>query len=237
MPFIPIKTNDPEITIGMWRVEEDENFFLSRLNIYENEQSILDRISHPVKRLEWLSSRLCLKQILKISHKVESLNEFSGKPYLSDHSHNISYSHSNLVAGAIASRSAEVAIDIENLEKKRKLESRFLFMHPEELDYYDAAADQRVFYLFWSAKETLYKVFGKRGIVFKENLIIRPENTQLPDRGSVKGIVQENGYTKEYTLEYRFFDNVVLTYTVDPQHYGMLGTNRESRASELLGAG
>jgi 4'-phosphopantetheinyl transferase EntD len=217
MPFRQLPAIDPEVSIGMWHVEEDEDYFLSRLAIYENEKRILESISHPQKRLEWMSSRLCLKELLKISHRVESLNEVSGKPYLSDYSFHISYSHSNMYSGAIASPVYPVSMDLEDLSKKRNPETRFLFMHPDELEYYDSVGDSRLFFLIWSSKETLYKMYAKKGIAFKNNLMINPERKPLEQSGTVLGILKANGTEKTYTIHYHFFDGVLLTFTYDPR--------------------
>ena len=217
MPFIPLEHKDhPGIHLGMWKAEENEKYFLDRLNIYENEQEILNSISHPLKRLEWLSSRLCLKELLKINYKVESLNENTGKPYLSDRSHHISYSHSNLFAGAIASHDIPVAIDLEDRSKKRNPRTRFLFMHPSELEFYEELGDHRLFFLIWSSKETLYKMWANKGLIFKENLLINRERNPLEDFGTVSGIIEKDDFKKEYTIYYHFFSDVLLTYTVDP---------------------
>jgi 4'-phosphopantetheinyl transferase len=216
MPFLALPEIDHKVHLGMWRVEESEEHFRSRLNIYENEQRILEGISHPQKRLEWLSSRLCLKELLQITHKVESLNAPTGQPYLSDHSFHISYSHSNMYSGAIASQHYPVSIDLEDLSKVRNLQTRFLFMHPDELAYFDASTDMRAFFLIWSAKETLYKIYTKRGIVFKENLLINQERKKIEESGTVSGILKADGIEKVYTIYYRFFPGVLLTYTFDP---------------------
>ncbi len=216
MPFLALPEIDLKVSLGMWRVEESEEYFRSRLNIYENEQRILEGISHPQKRLEWLSSRLCLKELLKITHKVESLNAPTGQPYLSDHSFHISYSHSNMYSGAIASEHYPVSIDLEDLSKVRNTKTRFLFMHPDELDYFDASTDMRAFFLIWSAKETLYKIYTKKGLVFKENLLINRERKKIEESGTVSGTLIANGIEKIYTIYYRFFPGVLLTFTFDP---------------------
>lgn len=216
MPYLPLPDIDNKVFLGMWHVEEDEAFFRARLNIYENEQGILQKISHPQKRLEWLSSRLCLKELLQINHKVESLNAPTGKPYLSDGSFHISYSHSNLYSGAIASPDYPVSIDIEDMHKQRNPKTCHLFMHPDELRHYEALGDIRVFFLIWSAKETLYKIYAKKGIVFKENLLINPDRVALQESGTVSGIIKADGKEKLYTIWYHFFPGVLLTYTYDP---------------------
>jgi 4'-phosphopantetheinyl transferase len=216
MPFLALPEFNHKVLLGMWKVNESEEELRSRLNIYENEQRILEGISHPQKRLEWLSSRLCLKELLKITHKVESLNEPTGQPYLSDRSFHISYSHSNMYSGAIASQDYPVSIDLEDLSKVRNLKTRFLFMHPDELSYFDDSTDMRAFFLIWSAKETLYKIYTKKGIVFKENLLINRERKPIEESGTVSGTLKMNGIEKIYTIHYCFFPGVLLTYTFDP---------------------
>ncbi len=218
MPYLPLVQVHPDIMLGMWKVEETEAWFLSRLNIYENEEQILESISHRVKRLEWLSSRLCLKKLLHISHKVESLNENTGKPYLSDNSFHISYTHSNLYSGAIASSHTRVGMDLENLGKKRNIETRKMFMNAAEQNLFDEAGrDLNVFFLIWSAKETLYKVHGKRGIAFRDNLEIIPSLQGIEQKGTVRGIIRENGFAKEYEVFFQFFPEILLTFTFDTE--------------------
>ena len=215
MPFLPLKVDRDDVYLGMWVVREDEKYFVSHLNIYENEDIHLQAIRHPRKRLEWLSSRLCLKQLLSIRHRVESLNEVTGKPYLSDHSFNISYSHSNMYSGAIASEHGAVSMDLEDLTKNRNPDLRFQFMHPDELEIYDKLKDDRFFYLIWSGKETLYKIHGQRGIVFKENFLIPYPSAQMKPEGSVKGIITTKDARKTYEIHYKFFEDILLTYTYD----------------------
>ncbi len=217
MPFLTLPAHGDKVFLGMWKVEETEDYFRDRLNIYENERKILACISHPQKRLEWLSSRLCLKELLKITHPVESLNETTGAPYLSDHSFNISYSHSNMYSGAIASEHCPVSVDLEDLSKQRNPKTRFLFMHPDELAYFDASDDMRSFFLIWSAKETLYKIYKKKGLVFKENLLINQERAPIEESGTVSGILIADGIEKNYKIYYRFYPGVLLTYAFDAE--------------------
>ena len=216
MSYIPLELEDNRIKIGLWKIEEDEKFFRDRLNIYENEEQILEKIRHPRKKLEWLSSRLCLKKILNINHRVESLNEITGRPFLSDSSYHISYSHSKNYAGAIASNHYIVAMDLEDLTKQRNLKSRFLFMHQDELEYYDSSGDLRAFFLIWSAKETLYKMYAEKGIAFKDNLLIDFGDEPIVDKGTVTGYITLNGRKNKYEILYQFFSDILLTYTYCP---------------------
>ena len=120
-----------------------------------------------------------------------------------------------MYSGAIASESIPVSLDLEDLSKERNLATRFLFMHPSELEYFDASTDMRAFFLIWSAKETLYKIYTKKGVVFKENLLINQEQKPLEQCGTVSGILKADGIEKVYTIHYSFFPGVLLTYTFD----------------------
>ncbi|MCI4669764.1 MAG: 4'-phosphopantetheinyl transferase superfamily protein [Bacteroidia bacterium] len=214
MPFIPLESKIPDTRLGLWKVEEDELFFLERVKLYENEWVRLSQIAHPQKRLEWLSSRLCLKELLKIDDKqhVESLNNPSGKPYLSNYNSYISYSHSGHFSTAIASSIKEVGVDIEYLGRKRNIRTRFLFMNQPELDWYDKINKFEAFILIWSAKETLYKIMGE-GFAFKDNLFIQLENFNFKDEGIVKAIVRKDNLKLCIDVNYIVNKDFVLTYS------------------------
>lgn len=216
MPFIPLDSQLPQASIGVWHIEEDELFFLERVKLYENEWVRLGQIEHPQKRLEWLSSRLCLKEILKIANtsRVESLNTQTGKPYLSNNSHHISYSHSDVYSTAIASQGCEVGIDLEYRKRKRNHRTRFLWMNEQELAYYEAHPSPETFLLLWSAKETLYKLVGQ-GFAFKHNLALFPEGIDLMNNGTLPAFVQKDDFAQEFQVYFQVHPEFILTYTVE----------------------
>ncbi|WNJ20785.1 4'-phosphopantetheinyl transferase superfamily protein [Pontibacter sp. G13] len=213
MPFIPFESTIPNTSLGLWNIEEDELFFLERVKLYENEWTRLADIVHPQKRLEWLSSRLCLKELLKIANtsRVESLNTHSGKPYLTNNTNQISYSHSGGFSAAIASPNLEVGIDIEDLHRKRNIRTRFLFMNDEELAFYDQTESFELFLLIWSAKETLYKIVGE-GHAFKHNLGMDLAGFQLEGNGILPAFVQKDDLFQRYEIHYLIRPDFVLTY-------------------------
>ncbi|MEL6653598.1 MAG: 4'-phosphopantetheinyl transferase superfamily protein [Bacteroidota bacterium] len=214
MPYITHNSSIPGVSIGVWQIEEDEWYFLSRIKLYENEWQRLSRISHPQKRLEWLSSRLCMKELLTIEDttRVESLNSQNGKPFLTNNPHSISYTHSNCYSAAIASRNAEVGIDIEYRKRKRNLRTRFLFMNELELSVFDQTEAFELFLLIWSAKETIYKIHGQ-GVAFKDNIHLQLQNFTLKSNGSFNAIVHKEDLHKEYEVHYDISPDYILTYT------------------------
>ncbi|MEM7373220.1 MAG: 4'-phosphopantetheinyl transferase superfamily protein [Bacteroidota bacterium] len=216
MSFIPLSSQIPGVSIGAWHIEEEELFFLERVKLYENEWVRLGNIEHPQKRLEWLSSRLCLKELIKIRNhsRVESLNTQSGKPYLSTNSHFISYTHSTKYSAAIASTECEVGIDLEYLKRKRNFRTSYLWMNEAEVAFFEQHKSHELFLLMWSAKETLYKILGQ-GFAFKHNLFLDIENFELKRNGFLPASVQKDDFHKHYLISYQFCPEFVLTYTSD----------------------
>ncbi len=213
MPFINYVSLLPDTAIGLWRIEEDEQFFTERLNLYERELERLSSIKHPQKRLEWLSSRLCLKELLKIDQPVESLNQWNGKPYLSDNSHHISYTHSENYAAVIASSAGSVAIDIEARAKTRNPETRRLFMNPAENTIYENDPDEMLFLTLWSAKETLFKIVGQKGISLRKHIAIDIQHFENKNNGMLTGTVLKDDLEHLYNVYYEICPDFVLTYT------------------------
>jgi phosphopantetheinyl transferase len=216
MPYLPLCSELADTRIGAWKIEEDELYFLERVKLYEHEWQRLWEIRRPQKRLEWLSSRLCLKELIQLSNsrRVESLNTQTGKPYLSDASYHISYTHSGLYSAAIASPSAEVAIDIEYLGHKRNLRTRFLFMNAQELASFEAQPDFELFLLIWSAKETLYKLTGP-GYSFKEHFTIAWEGGPVPENGKLNAYVKRENVFQTYEICFLYQGEFILTYSAE----------------------
>ncbi|GAB4425959.1 MAG: 4'-phosphopantetheinyl transferase superfamily protein [Bacteroidia bacterium] len=213
MPFLRLESHMPDVSLGVWKIEEDELYFLERVKLYEHEWVRLGEIMHPQKRLEWLSSRLCLKDLISIANhtRVESLSTASGKPYLSSNSHFISYSHSNHYSAAIASPHQEVGIDIEYRHHERNLRTRFLFMNDDELAAYDRLPSFELFLLIWSAKETLYKIVGQ-GFAFKHHIGLIMIDFALATNGMLPACVQKDGFIQHYEVHYYLTADYILTY-------------------------
>ncbi len=217
MPFLKYDTKSLDVSLGIWRLEEDEMFFHTRLKLYEHEWQQLANIKHPQKRLEWLSSRLCMKEILKISHtdRIESLSANNGKPYLSNNSHFICYTHSQKYAAAIASPTWEVGVDLEYMMRRRNLNTRHLFMNEPELDFYESNASNELFLIIWSTKETIYKLYSHKGLSFKDEIWVSVDELESGMKGSITCMVKKPDFCREYKTYYELFPDFVLTYGFD----------------------
>ena len=96
-----------------------------------------------------------------------------GKPLLNGSDSEISISHSFPYVAAIWHPNQPVGIDLEQpKEKLVQISPRFL--NDRELTI--TGKDTTKLCIFWSAKEALYKIYSKRGLIFKRDLEVNPED-------------------------------------------------------------
>ena len=216
MPRVPnIYSAVTGLLVSVWHVTEDEDFFLDRLTLFQGELEKLDSYTHPERRLLWLASRYCLKDMLGLDSNlahVESLSMDSGAPFLSDNSFYISFSHSQDYAAAIASHTHAVAIDLEDAAKPRNLRVARRFMNERELAAWEKNPSKELYLAIFSAKESLIKIFGK-GTSMRDHIHISFENFDGSPNGILQGTVQKGDIIQQYAVHYHIHSGFVLTYT------------------------
>ena len=205
MPLSKIEPLGPDQAWGLWYINEAEPD-LSFLSF----ESCPDDVAHPQKRLEWLAGRALVRALvehLKLPYDGIKKDEF-GKPSLKTHSHSISLSHSFPYVAAQIDSSHSVGIDVEQAkEKLRQVGPRVLT--PEEVA--DANEDLTKLCIYWCAKEALYKIHGRRNLMFTDHLRIQP--FQLAQAGTINGQIQVLPTKMNVKLGYRVTEEYVLVYT------------------------
>jgi 4'-phosphopantetheinyl transferase len=121
----------------------------------------------------------------------------------------VSLSHTSNYAVAIVSLEEEVGIDIEKISNKLSRVSHKFLSEPERLH---AGNDLLKMCIYWCAKESLYKWYGKKNLSFKENIFIEPFE-ENPTR--ISGEIFIDGVLKtEHQLEVFYVEDYVVTATV-----------------------
>jgi phosphopantetheinyl transferase len=136
--------------------------------------------------------------------------DIHGKPYLENSSEFISISHShNLLALAISSNN--VAIDIEIIsDKAEKVKHKFL----SEKELTETINCHSIVYtIYWSAKEVLYKLNGKKGFSLKNDFTVLPFIFDQ-NGGELKGLVKVSELKNEIRMLYFIKDNFVIVYSL-----------------------
>jgi 4'-phosphopantetheinyl transferase len=210
MPLIYRKWEHHHTQIGVWQIEESAEWFRQQLTLANSEEDELATLNER-KRLEWLAGRWLLHVLLGDTGRKISLKDEFGKPYISDSSLHISLSHSADKAAVIISPKS-VGIDIQYFtEKIKRIERKF--MREEESACLSANKETPHLHVFWGAKESLYKAYGKRELDFRKHLLITPFEYN-PEKGVAQGLIQKNDFSESYTIYYTVLDNFSLSYCI-----------------------
>jgi 4'-phosphopantetheinyl transferase len=213
MPVVFSKNISDNCIITLWKIEEDADFFLKYLDIKEENLASCSNATHPIKQLEWLASRTCVKYTVELlEHRYQGIEKDEhNNPYLSEIQGFLSLSHTSNYAVAIVSLEEEVGIDIEKIsDKLSRVAHKFL----SESERLHAGKDLFKMCVYWCAKESLYKWYGKKNLSFKENIYIEPFEGKPT---IVTGDIFIDGILKtEHQLQVFYVEDYVITATIAP---------------------
>jgi phosphopantetheinyl transferase len=193
---------------GLWKITESEEALLNLVNGVERIES---QLSHPLKRLEFVTGRVLAKVLLEeLGYTFNGVaKDAYGKPFYKSSNVHLSLSHSFPYVAALADTSKSVGIDVEQVKPKlQRVAPRIL--HPSELLH--ANNDATKLCVYWCAKETLVKVHGKKDLVFSEDLII--DSFHLEKQGFINGKIIANGNESLIPLWYQVYTDFVIVFNV-----------------------
>lgn len=132
--------------------------------ISEQEQERLDSFHHVQRKREFVATRI-LKHDLFGYKEIEY--ESHGAPFIKNEGY-ISISHSRNCCGIAINENYKIGFDIEKKSSKaQKLHSKFIAL--EEAQFLDTS-DELLMTKAWSCKEALYKLSGRKQLIFKTDL-------------------------------------------------------------------
>lgn len=138
--------------------------------ISEQEQLRLDSFNHIQRKREFMATRI-LKHDLFGYKKIEY--ESHGAPFIKGEGF-ISISHSQNCCGIAVCENYKIGLDLEAISPKAQtLESKFISDH--ERSYLDTS-DTLLMTKVWSCKEALYKLAGRKKLIFKTDLLLLNKN-------------------------------------------------------------
>ena len=209
MPLLFTQKIDNHTWLGIWKLQEPEAELYAALPPHADVNALAGKV-HPKRRQEWLASRVLVYRLLQ-NFTAEPLllarNE-DGKPYFPEQPLHVSITHSPHLAAVILSDRYKVGIDIE-LVTPKALRVQDKFLTAEEKQH--TASDETSTCLYWSAKETLYKLYSRKRLVLKENLLLSP----APEPNVLLGRVQTENFSKLYQIQHATILIHVLTYCID----------------------
>ncbi|MFA9213029.1 MAG: 4'-phosphopantetheinyl transferase superfamily protein [Candidatus Methylacidiphilales bacterium] len=206
MPIISIQNISSDIILGIWKITETKNDFINMLGNHLIDPS---KPTNPAENvgLHWYASRVLLQNLFD-AHKIEIHKNEANKPtlFIDNEKYYISISHSYEYVGIMFSRTHEVGLDIEKIDERINRVSR-KFLNENEQIFADSKLSKT---LIWSAKESVYKWYGKKELDFKEHMQAYPFTAA--DKGIFKFKLSKNEFEKEINIHYYLIDNYVITY-------------------------
>lgn len=187
--------------VACWKLDESPDYFSEQLDLSHVEKAQLDRV-HPSRKLEWLASRHLINQMIGGERTAFKKDSF-GKPFL-DHSHlEISVSHSrDYVAGAKAL--FKCGVDIQKFNPKiKRLAKKFL--SDRELNSFTEEDELIALHVYWGAKESMYKAYGRKKLTFKRDMYLQPFECSQ-NKGRTIGVVQFDKHIETYEIHWTIID-------------------------------
>lgn len=209
MPLIKLNKIGKKAYWCLWEITETEDEIRNKVYLSSEGKSELERVGHLTKRKERLAARACIQELAEaMSIPYNGIfKDDHNKPHLIGHKHQISISHSYPFAVGIIHKQLPVGIDIEKpTDKLIRLGYRFL--NKDELQ--NAGADSKKLCVYWTGKEAIYKLNGKRGLIFKQDIRIYP--FQLSKRDTIRCEFSLNNNKVRLSLEYRELKNHIISY-------------------------
>jgi phosphopantetheinyl transferase len=196
--------------LGVWKIEETEEFFLGNVPVHR-------QVTHPHKRLQHLAGRFLLQFLFPdFPYELIQIAD-TRKPFLPDERYHFSISHCGDYAAAIISKQNRVGIDIEiPVEKIGKVMHKFLSAKEhalfnlipgtestDRINSYDEPT------ILWSAKEAVFKWYGNGGVDFRRHIQLQQQH-----QGSETIDCLFSTTNTPLTIHYRQFDKLVLAWVV-----------------------
>ncbi len=200
---------EPEGELGIWQIEEPEEWFLERLALASAEGEQLAAIRGKGRRQEWLAVRHLVHHMSGRAQRGAFIKDEFGKPHLEGSDWQISISHSHELAAAIAAPQP-VGIDIQFLVPKIELLVH-RFMRKEESESLHPEFRLEQIHVFWGAKEAIYKAYGRRQLDFCTHILVEPF-TFNRSGGYCYGEVVRPDFHAAYTVHYQPYDDYILVY-------------------------
>jgi 4'-phosphopantetheinyl transferase len=203
MPVYQIKNVSDYIKVGIWKITETEDELLNILISKGFDDSSIIQTKNKQRLKQWLATRVLLAEFF--NNTIINYDNL-GKPYL-DNGWFISISHSNEFVAINLNKKSHCGIDIEKITPKvERIKHKFL--NPTDLKKINSLEHLT---LYWGAKEALYKYYGKKEVLFIENLFIE----EFSEKSfSFIGKINMSNFKITLPLKYELIEDYILTYTL-----------------------
>jgi len=206
MPLYKTITVNKSTKVLIWKIEESFEALAEGIDLTESNQNRIDGMKSELHQRGFMSVRHLLKEAGLVDADL-SYDEF-GKPHLKNGKH-ISITHSFTFSGVIISDEVPVGMDIEmQRDKILKIAHKFTPFQEYKTIANHAALISKLT-IVWGAKESLYKIYGKKKLRFLENIYI--EDFLFADEKTT-GDITYDGIRTTYQVHFLEFEGFTCVY-------------------------
>jgi len=211
-----------DLTIGnhsrllIWKVEESEEDLLQNMHFCEHSLARLRGMKSGIHRRAFASIRYLFRELGYGDGEV--VYNGLGKPQPRDGSY-ISITHSGSYTGLIHSIDRPVGIDIElKRDKILRIADKFTRFHhtmeqgEDPIRFKDHQV--RVLTAIWAVKESIYKLYGEKGLSFLEHITAEEV---LFGQGKVRASVDFRKQRRQFGAEVMEFDGYTCVWVLAPK--------------------
>jgi phosphopantetheinyl transferase len=190
----------------IWKIEESLPELQEGITLSENSSTRLNSMKSELHQRGFVSIRHLLKEVGYTD--ADLIYDEYGKPHLKNGKF-ISITHSFTFTAIIVSDNLHVGIDIEK-QRDKILKIAHKFTPFEEYKTIaNATALISKLTIVWGAKESLYKIFGKKKLLFLHHIYI--EDFKFADEKTT-GTIRYNGKEASYKIRFLEFEEFTCVY-------------------------
>ena len=190
----------------IWKIEESISKLQEGIVLSENSTTRLNSMKSQLHQRGFLSIRHLLKEVGYTD--TDLIYDEFGKPHLKNGKF-ISITHSFTFTAIIVSDKFHVGVDIEKQRDKiLKIAHKFTpFEEYKTIANVDALISKLT--IVWGAKESLYKIYGKKKLLFLHHIYI--EDFKFADEKTT-GEIRYNGENTAYNISFLEFEGFTCVF-------------------------
>ncbi len=208
MPLYKTINVNANTSVFIWKIDESYNDLLNGISLTPKSLERVNSMKSELHQRGFLSVRHLLKEAGYTDSDV--LYDEFGKPHLNNGKY-ISITHSFVFSAIIISDDTPVGIDIEmQRDKIVKIASKFTpIQQYKSIANHDALVSKLT--IVWGGKESLYKIYGKKKLLFLDHMYI--EDFAFADAKTTGKIIYE-GQTDNYNVHFLEFEGFTCVYAL-----------------------
>src|SRR5690349_3359143 len=162
MPIFFQQQINESTRLGIWKIEETEEFFKGNVPMHRD-------VTHPHKRLQHLAGRFLLQFLFPdFPYQLIQIAD-TRKPFLAGEQYHFSISHCADYAAAIVSSDRRVGIGVE-LTRPLVIQLIPIFLSEQERNMLSQETILEQATIMWSAKEAVFKWHGEWQVDFRQHI-------------------------------------------------------------------